>query len=131
MPSLRHVDNEQKWGLFSSYCGLGGAGIPQHAVDQLCKIHDAEYENLMQKGINPYRQFNKADREFLRGLKRIVPKSTSESVLKKAAQFFFRIKEQLSTKKDEEFETPPIKKGRVRSPERRRGRPSRAWRLWR
>ena len=83
-------------GLFSNFCGFGGAGIPQHKVDELCREHDNAYQNILDHGGNPYTHWNEADATFLFKLKRIVPDSLREGLVRTAANIVFSVKEQLA-----------------------------------
>lgn len=78
--------------FLSNYCGLGGSGPVQHALDVLCKKHDEEYQDMIESGRNPYIRYNNADRRFLNALKRIKPGGVREMILHKASYAFFRLK---------------------------------------
>lgn len=90
MPSMRKEKHKQGW--FSNYCGLGGYGIPQHAVDEICKTHDEDYDHILKQGKNPYMSFNWADEKMLNALRSVAPASKREFILKHTAQNLWRAK---------------------------------------
>ena len=83
-------------GIFSNYCGLGGSGPVQHAVDALCRTHDRRYGQLEKKGINPYWTWNEADEEFLEGLRHIEDKSVKEFVTRIGSMTYAHAKRTLN-----------------------------------
>ena len=79
-------------GVFSNYCGLGGSGIPQHQVDEICKKHDENYERIHMNGNNPYWEFNWADQIMIDDLAAILPNSAREKILKLVASNLWHLK---------------------------------------
>lgn len=63
----------------SHYIGPGtpiGPGIesaPVNAMDNLARIHDYQYSQLQEKGVDPYWTFNEADRQMLKGVDLTTP----------------------------------------------------------
>jgi len=63
----------------SHYIGPGtplGPGIesaPVNAMDNLARIHDYQYGQLQEKGVDPYWTFNEADRQMLKGVDLTTP----------------------------------------------------------
>lgn len=82
-------------GVLSNYCGLGGAGEVQDEVDQICKEHDEDYEALRKKGINPYINFNNADRAMIDKLHKVLPSRIQGKILKQASLRIWSLKEQI------------------------------------
>lgn len=80
--------------LFSVYCGLGESrGAPIHLTDEACKRHDEMYQDMLDKGQNPYTTWNYADREFIRELETIgVTTSWREYVVNTVARNLFALK---------------------------------------
>ncbi|MCG0276764.1 MAG: hypothetical protein L5655_11555 [Thermosediminibacteraceae bacterium] len=87
---MRREKHKQGW--FSNYCGLGGYGIPQHAVDEICKQHDDDYDHIQKQGKNPYLSFNWADEKMLNALRSVSPQSKREYILKHVSQNLWRAK---------------------------------------
>lgn len=106
MPKRVRGSSGDFYGILSNYCGLGGEGVARHDVDQLCEIHDRKYQRLIDEGEDPYWRFNDADQEFLDGLERVIPKGIGETILQKAAQWFFVAKKALSPGDTGEEQTP-------------------------
>lgn len=80
-------------GIFSNYCGPGGSGEPQHAVDMLCQKHDKEYQQMIDMGIDPYWAYSQADRNFLRDLKHLESYGTiREGTVGEVSKIFVHIK---------------------------------------
>lgn len=61
-----------KFRLFSEYCGLGeSSGEAWHYVDQLCRVHDDAYQEILDAGGDPYTHWNYADDDFMYGLQQV------------------------------------------------------------
>lgn len=98
--SVRGFTADEKtafYGLFTNYCGLGGAGQVRSYVDALCKRHDQQYQEYIARGINPYKYFNEADRELVQNLYK-VPLDNRDRIVAYAANFFFSLKEKYATR---------------------------------
>lgn len=100
------------YGILSNYCGLGGFGTPRHKVDQLCKEHDEAYEKYIKKGINPYLSYNLADEVFMEQLKKIVPATIEERLVKLGAQGFVNMKKSVASSINDDYVTPIRPKGK-------------------
>jgi hypothetical protein len=82
--------------IFSNYCGLGGDGPTEHAVDRACKKHDEGYQALTDQGINPYWQWNQYDLEFMNDIADIYPESYREAFIKDVAKSTFTMKKAIN-----------------------------------
>lgn len=83
--------------ILTNFCGLGGAGIPINEIDTICKQHDEDYGKIMKNaGSGGYKrayfQYNWADNNMAIRLAKLVPKSTSEKIVKKIATWFLHHK---------------------------------------
>lgn len=90
--TMSETDLNAFYKIFSNYCGPGGAGIPRHEVDRLCKEHDQDYDTIVQNGDNPYKSKNWADRKFERAVESLATKSIRESAIKLASKVYFTYK---------------------------------------
>ena len=99
----------QKRGIFSNFCGPGGFGLPQHAVDKICATHDDDYDMIIKQGKNPYTNFNWADEKMVKALDEIAPQSVKEQLLKQTAKAVWKIKEvAIGNDGSIEYITPPV-----------------------
>lgn len=97
-------------GVFSNYCGVGPfqSGPARHALDELCRIHDEDYaEIIATHGYKAaYWHFNDADKKFLDGLKSLGQSSgIGESALRLVSQRFFELKNSFSGRSHSEIES--------------------------
>lgn len=79
-------------GIFSNYCGLGGSGPIQHALDAICNEHDDDYDRIRRMGQDPYWSWNWADQKMMKAWKKVDPKSYKQVLLKTGANTFFGVK---------------------------------------
>lgn len=65
--SLRREGPLYSWGLFSTFCGPGGSGLPKSIIDLICKEHDDNYGKIIEKHgkYAPYISFNWADQRMM------------------------------------------------------------------
>lgn len=82
-------------GLLSNYCGLGGQGIPQHTVDEICKEHDEDYAKIQAEHgvLAPYLRFNWADEKMMKKLSEHAPSGAKERILSSVAGNLWRAKQ--------------------------------------
>lgn len=98
----RERDNDYTGHILSNFCGLGGSGIPRHAVDAACKRHDQGYTALLAAGHSKaevYGRFNKYDKEFMDFLTSHVPANKEELVLAQGAKAIFGFKRAITPSK--------------------------------
>ena len=118
MPSLKGrsplFQKAKRVRLFSEYCGLGhSSGPPRHETDNLCRIHDDAYQEMIDRGENPYTTFNEADRAFLEALDKIAPKSGREAIIGQVAKGVFNFKSAITgTPLEARKGDPKMKRGR-------------------
>ena len=111
-PHLRDKDNVRGAGLFSNYCGPGGAGRTVHGSDEACKKHDEAYGEYARLGGNPYLHHNKADEELVDDLKNRAAAgdvSARERVINLGAQAYFKGKKHVLPSMDPNIENKRIK----------------------
>ena len=110
--------NNPVYGLLTNYCGLQNYenyGLSRNVLDELCRVHDLDYQSISAMGINPYWNYNWADEKFLKALKQHIPSSASEQVVQKAAEWFFTVKKSYAT--HWEGELTPQQQKRKREPD--------------
>lgn len=99
--------------MLSNYCGPGGSGKLRHRTDWICKIHDAAYDYLKAKGIDPYWTCNEADHDMLNDMIKYPPERWDEWVIQNAAAIAWNTKHKLFTHSDlpvrEKMAKPPRK----------------------
>ena len=97
--------------LFPGYNYLGPFnplenGDPVNKADEAAKKHDQAYNNYINKGLNPYLNFNKGDQDFIDSLQ------SDSSVGGNFARAVFHLKKQIAPALNEPKDTgePPAKK---------------------
>jgi len=83
-------------GILSNYCGPGGYAsmLPKNAVDVICKEHDANYDKIIELGLNPYIHYNWADQIMEKKLKQLTPNTFQDRLIKDVASSLWNAKRQ-------------------------------------